>query len=125
MKLISINSRFIRFIFVGILNTAFGYGVYLLLLNLGLHFATAALISTVFGILFNFRTIGSLVFQSKNNHLIIRFVCVYGILFLINISAIKVLSLFNISYGVGGGLMLVPMAFVGFLLNKKFVFKHD
>ena len=38
-----IDSQFIRFVFVGILNTAFGYGVYCLMLWIGLSYWWATL----------------------------------------------------------------------------------
>ena len=48
------NYQFMKFIFIGGINTLFGYGVYLFFLFFGLNFAIAALVSTILGIIFNF-----------------------------------------------------------------------
>ncbi|MBQ8045896.1 MAG: GtrA family protein, partial [Bacteroidales bacterium] len=69
-----ITPEFIRFVLVAILNTLFGYGVYSLLVFLGLHYSVATLGSTVLGVLFNFKTYGVLVFKNTSNKLIFRFV---------------------------------------------------
>jgi putative flippase GtrA len=42
-----ISKRFVRFILIGILNTAFAYSLYALLIFLGLRFDFAILISTI------------------------------------------------------------------------------
>ena len=59
-----VDNQFVRFVLVGILNTAFGYGVYCLMLWIGLSYWWATLIANVLGVLFNFKTTGVLVFKS-------------------------------------------------------------
>ncbi|MFA6740653.1 MAG: GtrA family protein [Arcobacteraceae bacterium] len=119
-----LNNKLIRFILVGILNTAFGYSLFALFIFLNMHYSLAVFLSTVLGVLFNFKTIGKLVFDSHDNSLIYRFVSIYIILYLINISC---LWLFKISgwenMYMNGFLLLVPLALISFVLNKKFVFK--
>jgi putative flippase GtrA len=44
----------LRFLLVGVLNTAFGYLLFALLLALGLKVPLALLLATVGGVLFNF-----------------------------------------------------------------------
>ena len=50
------SKRFMRFILIGIPNTAFGYSLYALLIFLGLRYDLAILIATILGVLFNFKT---------------------------------------------------------------------
>jgi len=114
--------RFIRFLVVGGLNTLFGYGVFALLLWLGLHFSLAAFLSTLAGVLFNFRTTGKLVFGSHDWSLIFRFLLVYSILYLCNVAGIWLLEQIGIPAMLGGALLLLPMAVLGYLLNKTLVF---
>ena len=83
----------------------------------------AAFFSTLLGIIFNFFTIGRLVFQSKNNALFYKFVFVYGFLYLISIAGISFIHDFNISYEIAGALMIMPSAIISFVLNKNLVFK--
>lgn len=117
-----LNQQLIRFFLVAGLNAAFGYGMFALLIYLGLHYSMAVLISTIMGVLFNFKTYGLLVFNSKDNKLIFKFISVYIILYLCNIGGIASFEYIGIGNYMGGMLMLVPVGLLGFLLNKKFVF---
>ena len=78
---------------MGGVNTAFGYGVFALFILLNRHFRVcspeaelvlAPLISQICGILFNFKTTGTIVFRNRNNRLILRFFAVYSITYLLN-----------------------------------------
>ena len=117
-----ITPEFIRFVLVAILNTLFGYGVYSILLLLGMHYSLAILCSTVIGVLFNFKTYGILVFKNTSNKLIFRFVLVYCVVYLCNTGGIALLKTFGISDYIAGALMLVPVGLLGFILNKIFVY---
>ncbi len=118
------NQTFIKFIFIGIINTIFGYGIYLLFLLIGFNFVIAALLSTILGIIFNFFTTGRFVFKSTNNYLILKFVMVYIFIYLFTISGLSILYLYGISYEIGGALMLAPNALLSFFLNKRLVFNE-
>ena len=76
------KSRFIKFLFVGIINTIFGYSVFAMLIILRLDYRYALLMATIFGVMFNFKTIGILVFKTKNNELIFRFIGVYCVIYI-------------------------------------------
>lgn len=117
-----ITPEFIRFVLVAILNTLFGYGVYSILLLLGMHYSLAILCSTVLGVLFNFKTYGILVFKNSSNKLIFRFILVYCVVYLFNTGGIALLKNFGISDYIAGALMLVPVGLLGFVLNKIFVY---
>jgi|688.fasta_scaffold981419_1 putative flippase GtrA len=117
------DSKPIRFLLVGILNTAFGYGVYAAMLWVGLNYAAAATVSTVVGVLFNFKTTGRLVFDSKDNRLLLKFVGVYAVLYVANIGGLAVLTRAGLSAYIAGLIMLIPAAVLGFILNKTLVFK--
>ena len=117
------NNKFIRFLMVGGINTLFGYSVYALLLFLNFHYSLAAIVSTFFGILFNFKTTGRLVFLNNDNILFFKFVGVYALTCLINIIALKIFDTFDVDLYLAGAIMLLPMAGTAFLLNKKFVFE--
>lgn len=64
-----IKNKFVRFVFVGGLNTAFGFGLYCLLIWMGLSYIWATLISHTLGVLFNFITTGRIVFDNSDNSL--------------------------------------------------------
>lgn len=118
--------KFIKFILVGILNTAFGYGLFVLFIFFGMHYSLAVLLSTILGVLFNFKTIGSLVFKSKDNSLIFRFVLVYVFLYFVNIFCLWILrQIWSDNMYLNGFILLAPLAMLSFVLNKKFVFKDS
>lgn len=120
----SISNKFIRFLFVGGLNTAFGYSIYVILIYLHLHYSLAALMATILGVLFNFKTTGRLVFKSKNNRLLFKFICVYVIIYVINIASLKVFNSFKVDMYLAGAVLLLPMAVIAFILNRNLVFKE-
>jgi putative flippase GtrA len=114
--------QLIRFLFVGGLNTLFGYGAFALFLSLRVHYSLAALLATVLGILFNFKTYGTLVFGNSDNRLLFKFLGVYGTTYLLTVSSIAVLKSFSMSALAAGAILAVPMALISFVLNRRFVF---
>lgn len=116
--------QFVRFLLVGVLNTAFGYGCFAALLFVGVHYSVALLASTVLGVLFNFKSTGALVFGSHDNRRIVRFVGTYGVVYLCNLLGIRVLVQAGLTPAVAGAVLLFPAAVLAFALNKKFVFTH-
>lgn len=119
---IIMDKTFVRFLFVGILNTFFGYSVFAVLIYSGFHYTVANLLSTILGVLFNFKTIGMLVFKNTRGYLILRFVAVYAVIYCLNIAFLKILSMMNVNMYVAGLVILFPMACTAFVLNKHFVF---
>ena len=118
-----LTPQFLKFLVVGGLNTLFGYSVFALFIYLGLHYALASLLSTVLGVLFNFKTTGTLVFKNRDNSLIFRFFGVYGVVYACNVLLLKLLggSGFNMYWA--GALAIAPLALLSFVLNKLFVFE--
>jgi len=122
--------RFVRFLLVGVLNTIFGYSLFAVLILIGLNYKYAVLIGTILGVLFNFQTTGRLVFGSKNNKLIFRFVLVYVATFLLNVEALRFVDGMNINIEqktkmlIAGAILVLPMAVISFVLMKLFVFRE-
>lgn len=118
-----LNYEFVRFLLVGVLNAIFGYSVFALLIYFGVHYTLAVFFGTILGILFNFQTVGRLVFKAYKSNLIWKFCLVYGITYILNILGIYILRSFNLSDYIAGALMVLPVAVLGFMLNSKFVFR--
>lgn len=117
------DKKFRLFILVGILNTIFGYSIFSLLVFLGLHYTLAIFLATCLGVLFNFKTIGSIVFKNSNHRLIFRFFGVYAIQYVVNVSLIKCLLLLSLNVYVAGAFSTLFCAIISYLLNKHFVFE--
>src|SRR4051812_1092370 len=84
--------RFVRFLLVGMVNTAFGYGVFAVLLLAGLPSALALLLATVIGVVFNFFTTGRMVFESNDRRRLPRFVLAYVVTYSANLALLKLLE---------------------------------
>ncbi|MEI7723915.1 MAG: GtrA family protein [Bacteroidota bacterium] len=124
MKVSQLFSRqFILFLFVGLLNTGFGYGLFALLIFFKVHYALASLVSTILGIIFNFKTTGVIVFKNHNNILIFRFFMAYGITYLVGLGFLYVTNSFTINNYIAGAVWLLPGAIISYFLQKSIVFQ--
>lgn len=120
-----LKNKLFRFFIVSGLNTVFGYGLFAFLIFIGMAFQLAALIGTIAGILFNFKTIGVVIFKNHNNLLIFKFFGVYGITYLCNLGGLVLFKSFEINLYWGGAILLIPVGLLAFALNQTFVFKDS
>ena len=120
-----IDILFIKFLAVGVLNTLFGYGIFALLLFVGLHYAVASILATILGVLFNFKTTGTLVFNNSDNRLILKFISVYCLTTVLSIGGLKIAKMSGINLYLSGLFLTCVMALVTFILQKNFVFKKE
>ena len=118
-----LNRQFVRFLMIGAVNTAFGYSIFALFIFFGLHYALASLLATILGVLFNFKTTGRWVFNNRQNSLLGKFFLVYAVVYGCNVGLLKILDEFSISMYVAGAVVLLPMAVLSYVLNKRFVFE--
>lgn len=116
------NNQLFRFLIVGGINTIFGYSIYALFTFIGLHYAIAALLAQICGILFNFNTTGKIVFNNKNSRLFFRFAVVYAITYAANVLALKGFFQINFNMYIAGAILVFPMSLLSFILNKSLVF---
>jgi putative flippase GtrA len=119
-----LSAQIIKFIVVGLINTLVGYSLYALFIYFGLSYVYALGIATILGVLFNFQTIGRLVFESSNNALLIKFIGVYIIVFGANLVLINGMIRLGLNAYSAGAVALIPSAALSFLLNKYFVFNR-
>lgn len=120
-----VDKKIIRFFLVSGLNTAFGYGIFALLIFFGIKYTLAVLISTIAGILFNFKTIGILVFNSHDNILILKFFLVYVITYILNVIGLTILQRNGLNAYVSGAILVIPVGLLGYLMHKFFVFNKS
>jgi putative flippase GtrA len=113
------------FLLIGGINTLFGYSLYALLLYFHLHYALASLLATIGGVLFNFKSTGVIVFKNHNNRLLFKFIGVYCVTYLINVGCLKIFASFNVNLYIAGAILILPVALIAFVLQKKFVFGGD
>lgn len=107
---------------VGILNTAFGYTLFVLLIWLGLYYPYAVGLGTVLGVLFNFQTTGRLVFGNAKWQSIFRFIGVYFLIYLLNVGGVAILLELGCTAYLAGAILLIPMAGISYLMLHFFVY---
>ena len=115
--------QFVRFLFVGLLNTGFGYGVFVLLVLLKLTAGVALFIATILGVLFNYMTTGRLVFATKGLGRLPYFAAVYGLTFVLNLWSLHFLASEGFPPILAQAILLPLMVALSFMLNKIFVFR--
>ncbi len=113
-----------KYAFVGILNTAFSYALFSLLIKIDLQYYSAAIICSLCSILFNFKTIGHLVFKNTDKKLLYKFFIVYAITTSLNIFLLDVQLKLNINIYIASAILLMPLGLLSFALNKILVFKE-
>lgn len=113
---------FVRFLLVGVLNTAFGYAIYLLGLVLGLVPGVALAIATAIGALFNYLTTGRLVFNHAGLARLLPFIAAYVLIYLVNLGALHVLAMLGVPPGVAQAALLPAVAALSFVVFKYAVF---
>ena len=111
---------FLRFGVAGLLNTAFGYATFALLLLAGAGTGLALVLAMVAGVVFNFQTSKRLVFRSPGCAL--RFFAVYGFVLAVNWVALRCLSAVGVSTLAGQALLVLPAAIASYVAQKIFVF---
>ena len=105
----------VRFLAVGVLNTAFGYVIFAAGILAGLLSGIALAIAMVIGVIFNFFTLGRLVFDSRDGARLPRFVGVYAVTYVVN------LLLLRLWEGVGVGPLLAQLACLPVTVSLTFV----
>ncbi len=118
--------KFVKFLFVGFINTVFSYIIYAAIVTILGSPTISLLISYIIGILFNFQTTGRIVFKNKDNSLLFKFISCYLLTFVINGSFLKFLTgSMGVDKYLSQAILVFPVAMLSFLLLKNFVFKEE
>lgn len=140
-----IDKKFIKFLLVGCLNTLFGYLMYVIFISTPLQKEIALFFAYIFGVLWNFKTTGVLVFKNNNNKLIFKFILAYVITYFINLfglncvnsahlgknlaewtlGLLNIETQYNLTKYFDQIILILPIAMISFILFKTFVFKES
>lgn len=121
------DKRFIKFIFVGILNTIIGYGTYSLLVFLKINYIIANTISTIIGIICSYLLNKKITFNdtktTKNTP--IKFISVYILSYIIGtINLTIIVNKCNANEYIAGFINLFITTFISWFGHKYFSFKE-
>ena len=112
-----------RFMVVGIVNTAFGYTTFVMLIWLGVPAPASLLLATIAGVLFNFVTTGQFFFNSVGWRPLGRFIAAYGTIYLTNLAILDALRIGGMGAVAAQGVALPVVVPLSFVILKWFVFK--
>lgn len=123
LDLIYRYKRLIRYLLVGVLNTAFGYGIFAILyLTTGQH-RVAVVVATILGVLFNFFTTGRMVFENRDARMLLPFVLGYVFTLGLNIIVLEALIHFGLNALAAQAVTLPLIVAVGYMINSRVVFR--
>lgn len=114
--------QLVRFLLVGVLNTSIGYALFAIFTFLGLTYPVAIGLATIGGVLFNFQSIGRLVFDGAHRSRFWRFVGVYCVIYAINLGGVRLLLQLGANVYIANAIVLIPLSLLAFFLNRRFVF---
>ncbi len=119
-----LNGELIGFVIVGALNTGFSYGIYAMCLYVGMGYVYASFVSMVLGIIFSFKTQGSLVFKNKNNNLIFAFILNWVLIYLCMIGLVSLYIKLGLNAYWAGIFAMPPLALMSFFTQKYIIFNR-
>lgn len=121
----SLHQKMARFIGVGLINTLVGYGIYAILIALRIPYLIALLTATIAGVIFNYFSIGRLVFKSTGGlNIFAKFIAAYGVVYFANAIGLEVsINYLALDPYSGGALCLPPSVVLSWLLLNYWVFK--
>lgn len=114
--------RLLRFLVVGAVNTAFGYGTFLAALALMPSTLPALVLATLIAIVFNFVSLGTHVFGSRDPRRIWRFGLTYGLVFGYNAVGLRLFEQAGTAAWLAGLLLLPGGVAISYVANSRFVF---
>jgi len=117
-----LNSQLLRFLMVGGLNTVVGYALFAAFIWAGLPYPVAIGLATVLGIAFNFQSTGRLVFGGAPLSQLGRFVAAYAVVYFINVGSVALLLRTGLGVYLANALVILPLALIAFVLQRRFVF---
>ncbi len=121
-----INTKFIKFIFVGILNTIFSYFIFVVIFYFTNNKELTLSLSFVIAIIFNYLMMSKYVFSDKKAFgKLLKFFLVYIVLYIVNIIHLKVcVDIYDFNVYFAQFLTLLYLPLLSFYLNNKYVFIH-
>lgn len=121
--------QFLRYAFVGTLNTIVGYGVYWILLQLNVHYIAATAVSSVIAILHSYIWNRNFAFKSKNKGTkktfaeLLRFCSVYAVQYLISIGFTALfVEKINMTPEIGGFISMLLCTVISYVGHKYWSF---
>lgn len=112
----------LAFLAVGLLNTAFGYGVFAVIYLITASHRIAIVVATAIGVCFNYFTTGRLVFSGSGVRVFLRFVGAYALICTVNIVLVDTAAVWGTGALSAQAIALGLVVPLSFAVNKWLVF---
>ncbi len=110
------KGTFVRFLVMGVVNTAFGYLLFALLLYVGLHPQPALAIAFVGGVAWNYFTHARLVFGKRSLAQLPPYVLAYLAIYGVNAGGLQALLAAGFAAHIAQAVLVPPMAVLAYIL---------
>ena len=121
VKTLGSIERLWRYYLAGIVNTAFGYGLYALFVALGLNMYLAQIVAHLLGMAFNYVTYSRHAFHDSNVSKS-RFVASYAVNYLLGLGALWAISQVVASPYLAGFIAVGIVSLINYFILKHWVF---
>lgn len=120
----ALSLRPVRFVLVGGLNTLFGYGLFVIFFLIGHHRQISLVLATAIGAIFNFFTVGRLVFASRGIRMLPPFLVGYAVALGANMALLEGLARIGLPTLLAQGIAMPMVVVVSYLTNRYGVFRE-
>lgn len=110
------KGTFVRFLVIGVVNTAFGYLLFMLLLYIGLHPQPALAIAFAGGVTWNYFTHARLVFGKRGLARMPPYVMAYLFIYGVNAGGLQALMAAGVAPSIAQAILVPPMAVLAYIL---------
>jgi len=119
--------KIIKFLSAGVLNTIFGYTVYIVLLFFNVQYLVALFGATLAGVIFNYFSFGIMVFNGHSSWFVfLRFVISYVLIYVVNAALLRILIEYFLLSPYFGQVICIPISvLLSWLLINYWVYKND
>jgi putative flippase GtrA len=115
-------NQMVRYFAVGAFNTLIAYGVFSLLLRLGMHYTWATLLGGISAMLAGYKFMKELVFKSKSKHAFLKFILIFATMYFVNIFT-QFVARKTLNPYIAGAVASLVCALLSYFLNRIFVFR--
>lgn len=120
------DPKIVKFLSAGVINTAFGYTVYVALLLIKAPYPIALFVATVAGVIFNYFSFGKMVFNDHGGWTVfVKFFIAYALIYAINAVLLGILKTYFLLNPYIGQIICIPISILlSWLLMNYWVYKR-
>lgn len=127
LKLKKTNLHFFKYVLLATTNLLIYYAIFSCLVYVSGDYVVSASVASILSLIINFMALKNVFFKKTTSGISMlfpRYLAVYFVCYVFNLSLLRICSQFNVNIYVGGLIILPPSALLGYSLVRKFVFTN-